>query len=82
MKKRGKKMKLYVQIENGIINNVDIEENYFCNVEIEANTLDEMFINPQLRNVVERKKEYYLERYKNLMEMKINTWGIYESWLY
>ncbi len=73
MKKRGKKMKLYVQIENGIINNVDIEENYFCNVEIEANTLDEMFINPQLRNVVERKKEYYLERYKNLMEMKINT---------
>lgn len=73
MKKRGKKMKLYVQIENGIINNVDIEENYFCNVEIEANTLDEMFINPQLRNVVERKKEYYLERYKKLMEMKINT---------
>lgn len=45
MKKRGKKMKLYVQIENGIINNVDVEENYFCNVEIEANTLDEMFIN-------------------------------------
>ena len=44
MKKRGKKMKLYVQIENGIINNVDVEENYFCNVEIEANTLDEMFI--------------------------------------
>lgn len=38
-------MKLYVQIENGIINNVDVEENYFCNVEIEANTLDEMFIN-------------------------------------
>lgn len=45
MKKRGKKMKLYLQIENGIINNVDVEENYFCNVEIEANTLDEMFIN-------------------------------------
>lgn len=29
-------------------------------------------LNPQLRNVVERKKEYYLERYKNLLEMKIN----------
>ena len=25
-------------------------------------------LNPQLRNVVERKKEYYLERYKNLLE--------------
>ena len=31
-------MKLYVQIENGIINNVDVEENYICNVEVDANT--------------------------------------------
>ena len=38
-------MKLYVQIENGIINNVDVEENYICNVEVDANTLDEMFVN-------------------------------------
>lgn len=45
MKKRGKKMKLYVQIENGVINNVDVEENFICDVEIEANTLDEMFVN-------------------------------------
>lgn len=44
MKKRGKKMKLYVQIENGIINNVDVEENQICNVEVNADTLDEMFI--------------------------------------
>ncbi len=43
MKKRGKKMKLYVQIENGSINNVDIEENRVCNVEVDADTLDEMF---------------------------------------
>lgn len=44
MKKRGKKMKLYIQIENGFINNVDVEENQVCNVEVDANTLDEMFI--------------------------------------
>lgn len=45
MKKRGKEMKLYIQIENGIINNVDVEENYICDLEVEANTLDEMFVN-------------------------------------
>lgn len=44
MKKRGQKMKLYLQIENGIINNVDVEENQICNVEVDANTLDEMFL--------------------------------------
>lgn len=44
MKKRGKKMKLYIQIENGIVNNVDVEENQICNVEVSADTLDEMFI--------------------------------------
>lgn len=44
MKRRGKKMKLYIQIENENINNVDVEENQICNVEVEANTLDEMFI--------------------------------------
>lgn len=44
MRKRGKKMKLYVQIENGSINNVDVEENRVCNVEVDANTLDEMFV--------------------------------------
>lgn len=44
MKKRGKKMKLYIQIENGIISNVDVEENQICTIEVVANTLDEMFI--------------------------------------
>lgn len=44
MKKRGKKMKLYIQIENETINNVDIEENQICNIEVDADTLDEMFI--------------------------------------
>lgn len=44
MKKRGQKMKLYIQIENGIINNVDVEETQVCNVEVDANTLDEMFV--------------------------------------
>lgn len=44
MKKRGKKMRLYIQVENENINNVDVEENQICNVEVDANTLDEMFI--------------------------------------
>lgn len=44
MTKRGKKMKLYIQIENGIINNVDVEENQICNKKIDADSLDEMFL--------------------------------------
>lgn len=45
MKKRGKKMELYIQIENEIISNVDVEENRICNVKVSADTLDEMFMN-------------------------------------
>lgn len=55
----------------------DYYKNYFHinNVNIILELIDRYVVellNPQLRNVVERKKEYYLERYKNLMEMKIN----------
>lgn len=55
----------------------DYYNNYFYinNVNIILELIDRYVVellNPQLRNVVERKKEYYLERYKNLMEMKIN----------
>ncbi len=57
MKKRGKKMKLYVQRENGIINNVDVEENYICNVEVEANTLDEMFVNLEMFGQLDEETE-------------------------
>lgn len=57
MKKRGKKMKLYVQIENEIINNVDVEENYICNVEVEANTLDEMFVNLEKHGQLDEETE-------------------------
>lgn len=57
MKKRGKKMKLYVQVENRIINNVDVEENYICNVQVEANTLDEMFINLEKYGQVDEETE-------------------------
>lgn len=42
--RRGKKMKLYIQLENGVINNVDVEENNICNTEVEADTLDEMLL--------------------------------------
>lgn len=31
-------------MENDIINNVDVEENQICNVKVDADTLDEMFI--------------------------------------
>lgn len=41
--KRGKKMKIYIQIENETINNVDVEENQICNIEVDADSLDEMF---------------------------------------
>ena len=44
MKKKGKWMKLYVEIENGTINNVDVEENQICNIEVDAKTLDEMYL--------------------------------------
>ena len=55
----------------------DYYNNYFHinNVNIILELIDRYVVellNPQLRNVVECKKEYYLERYKNLMEMKIN----------
>lgn len=55
----------------------DYYSNYFHinNVNIILELIDRYVVellNPQLRNFVERKKEYYLERYKNLLEMKIN----------
>lgn len=65
MKKRGKKMKLYVQIENGIINCVDVEENDFCNQKIEANTLDEMFINLEKIGEIDEETE---SRIRDLFE--------------
>ena len=55
--KKGKKMRLYIQVENEIINYVDIEENQVCNVEVEANTLDEMFLELEKYGVVDEETE-------------------------
>lgn len=61
--KRGKKMKIYIQVENENINNVDLEDNEICNIEVDANSMDEML-----------KK---LEKYGQLdeeIERKITDW--------
>ena len=56
--------KLY-STDSDYINNVNIV------LEIIARYVVEL-LNPQLQNVVERRKKYYMERYKKIIENKDN----------
>lgn len=62
-------MKLYIRVENNFINYVDVEENNVCNEEVEANSLDEMFIELEKLGNIEEETE---NKISELFESEVN----------
>ena len=62
-------MKLYIRVENNFINYVDVEENNVCNEEVEANSLDEMFIELEKLGNIDEETE---NKISELFESEVN----------